>query len=85
LDHIISELIDLFDGVEMLVCGRGVVTVRAAVFIVIADSPARVKVMGFPSWNGRYGCCYCFKRIFRIFNESGTTIDLVLVSVGEVT
>lgn len=62
LRPLVSELLDLWEGVEIKVHASGkVATVRCALLGVSCDLPAGRKVTGFLSYNANYGCHRCYQ------------------------
>lgn len=61
LSPLVSELLDLWNGVQLHVSESSHQNVRAALLAVSCDLPAGRKVCGFLSHSANFGCssCYC--------------------------
>ena len=52
----------LFDGVNVDLSDKGIITIRAVLACIACDLPATRKVCGFSNFNATYGCSKCLKK-----------------------
>ena len=61
IEPMVTELLELWEGVEMNISCVGRKVVRCALLCIGCDLPAGRKICGFLGHNARYGCSRCYK------------------------
>lgn len=71
MEPIISDLQDLYNtGIRWSPDGNGQMTSKFVTTICTLDSPARAKLLNTTSYNGKYGCNFCYAIGTRMENGS---------------
>lgn len=81
---IVDELLELNDGVLMEVFGTGEQLVKARIYCLSADTPARSTCMGFPHKNHTHGCNYCKVQFLQLPREQGQFLKRCLLYVSPI-